>query len=251
MLTDTLKDQYEQTDDGLTEFERWLLTHTPIAGREDDDDTDDDGDDDTDDDDLLDEDADDSDDDDSDDDEDETSSAAELQAKLAESERKRVAAEQAARKAKADARAAAKSKAQESGDIAAIQREHEAEVADLKEQLQEAQDKASTNEFTLDQERRNNRVMKIAGRLNFKDPADALAMLNDDDDTGDDKSCERALRGIAKTKPYLIDKKKGGLPMNGGGGTRLTMEDIKKMTSEEINARYTEVAEVMAQSGNG
>lgn len=171
-----------------------------------------------------------------------------LRRDIADAERARIRAEQAARKAKQEARQERQRKAQESGDLEALRREHDAEIADLNEQLESAREAAAVHEFTLDQERRVNRVQRLASQLNFRDPSDAIALL-DDDDTGDDKSAERALRRLAQKKPYLVDRKKGGLPMGGAGGPRLTMQDVKRMSSDEINDRWTEVQEVMARSG--
>lgn len=237
-------------------YQTWLRNrYTPIFGSDGDDDGDNTPDPEPDDDEDLDveddaepDDDQDEDSDDSDSEDDEPSEVEQLRQRIAAEERRRNKAEQAARKAKAEARAERQRKAQESGDVEALRREHEAEIADLREQLEAAEESSSVNEFTLDQERRINRVQRLASSMNFRDPGDAIALLNDDD-TGDDKSAERALRKLASSKPYLVDRKKGGLPMGGAGGPQLTIADIKRMTPAQINERWTEVQEVMSRSG--
>ena len=70
--------------------------------------------------------------------------------------------------------------------------------------------------------------------------------------TGDDKSCERALRKLGEEKPYLLDMKRArGRSMNGGvgGGVGLTMEQIKSMSPDEINANWEAVQATLSRGG--
>lgn len=104
----------------------------------------------------------------------------------------------------------------------------------------------------LTQERRDRRIGDIAKRLGFKDSGDAMAFVRPEDGD-DDAAAERALKKLARNKPYLVESRRAtGLPVGGGaGGSILTIEQIRQMTPEEINANWTDVQKVMQASGSG
>jgi hypothetical protein len=195
--------------------------------------------------------SDDDDDDDDDDDHDgDDPKVADLTSKLAESERKLHAAEQAARKAKDDARKARSQTALDTDNWEQLAKERETEVADLREQLDTATKRADDAESGLSSFQKQVRVVGIASRLGFRDPTDAQLHISGDD-AGDDKTAERALRDLAKKKPYLIDERKAtGRAMNGGSnGGPLTVDQMKKMTPEQINASWAQVQESLSSGG--
>jgi hypothetical protein len=245
-----LEDEIRQEEQ---EFLSWLETFQPLVGSDGEDGDDGEGGESYDDidDDEDDEDVDQSGSEDGDDEDDDSADhgVEQLRQQLAAEQERRIKAEQATRKAKAAERTRRQSEAQASGDLEAIRREFEAEKAELQEELDAARETATVNEYTLDQERRTNRVNRLAQSLGFRDPGDAIALLTEDE-TGDEKSTLRALNALSKKKPYLIDRKKSGRAMGGGrNGLGLTMEDIKKMSADEINANWDEAQKVMQQSG--
>lgn len=85
-------------------------------------------------------------------------------------------------------------------------------------------------------------VRAAAGTLRFRDPADALRLLDvddlvDDDGEVDDDAVMSKLRKIAKDKPYLIADDqapaRSGGDMSGGGGkgsdpASMSVEDFRK-----------------------
>lgn len=156
---------------------------------------------------------------------------------------RRVAADaaKAQRKAEKEARDRTEKERREAGQYEDI-------ITEKDEEVQAAQERAEAAQYELDEFRRQSRIMSAATRQRFKDPDDAVKFLNEDD-TADDVSTERALKRLAREKPYLVDRSTStGAPITGGVGT-LTMEDVKKMSSEQINARWDEVQKAM-QAGN-
>lgn len=117
-------------------------------------------------------------------------------AREAESERKRLADAAAERERK---------EAEERG-------EHQ-KIADQEKARADAAEAKATK---LENERR---VERIAGRLKFRDPSDVMHRLQDADLETDAK-IEKALKDIAKAKPYLVSgggTNQGDLGGDGGG----------------------------------
>lgn len=142
------------------------------------------------------------------------------------------------RKAEAAAKKERERVAAEEGRFSEVIEEREREA-------QEAAARAEAAEFELDQFQRQIRVSNIANKLGFKDPSDAFRFLSDDD-TGDDDTAERALKRLADSKDYLIERRRpSGGPVN-GGSKGLTMDQIKNMSQEEINANWEAVQAAMA-----
>ncbi len=145
----------------------------------------------------------------------------------------------AARQAQREAKSARERERKEAGQYDEI-------LAEKDDEVSAAGARAEAAEYQLDQFQRRTRINASAQRLHFKDPQDAVMFL-DEDDTEDDVSTERALKRLAREKPYLIDTRRAsGAPIGGENGMSISMEDIKKMSQEEINARWEEVQQSLS-----
>jgi hypothetical protein len=113
---------------------------------------------------------------------------------------------------------------------------------------------------------REQRVTRIATRMKFLDPADVLYRVPADDGA-DDALTEAALERIAKGSPHLISKESpkpeigkvleptaaqvaadSGPKPPAGKAPLTSVEDVKKLTEQEINDRWDEVQAVMSQA---
>jgi hypothetical protein len=112
---------------------------------------------------------------------------------------------------------------------------------------------------------REQRVTRIATRMKFLDPADVLYRVPADDGA-DDALTEAALERIAKGSPHLISKESpkpeigkvlepaaqvaadSGPKPPAGKAPLTSVEDVKKLTEQEINDRWDEVQAVMARA---
>jgi hypothetical protein len=206
------------------------------------------------------------DDDSSDDDDADDDPVAPLQSTIKDLEKRLKAAEQAAANAKKEAKEARAESANKTGNFKQVAQERLAHIEELTEELATANARADKAEGTLNENSRTVRVVSIAQRLGYKDPADAMSLLQaeerrlraagkDEDEsdlTGDDATVERALRKMADKKKYLVDEKRAtGRPMNGGSGKAggLTMDRIRQMSQEEIVANMDEVNKVLEAEG--
>jgi hypothetical protein len=208
-----------------------------IAGAEDDEVDDDD-------DEVVDDDDDDDTDDDDDDDDDDDGTHARvpkseldrLKRIAAEKDRDERDAEKARKKAEERAR-------RERGEWDEMLSEKDEKIAEVEAERDEAH-------YQLQSFKRQIRVTQAAQRLGFRDPTDAEKYISEDE-AENDTDAERALKRVLREKPYLRqDRPASGLP--GGGGADvdgLTVEEIRKMSPEEINARWAEVQRVMEASG--
>lgn len=162
------------------------------------------------------------------------------------------AAEAAARKAKQEAKEAREAAAKKDGNWEQIAAERMAELEDANERAQKAETEAYEAKSELDNFKREVRVTRLAGKIGFRDTDDAWLKFKDKpESTGDDKTCERALRKLAEEKPYLIDHKRArGRAMSGtANGQLLTVEQMKDMTPDQINAAW-EKGLIQASLGN-
>lgn len=98
-------------------------------------------------------------------------------------------------------------------------------------------------------------TMLTASRLGIVDPEAAYRLLDtaklEFAEDGTPKNLEQALKELLKAKPYLAQPAaSAGSPTNPGRiHTSLTLDDIKRMSPEEINRRWAEVQLVLAQGG--
>lgn len=146
---------------------------------------------------------------------------------------------------KAEKKAADKAK-RDAGEFEDLLKEKDEQIAAREAERDDVAHKFDTHV-------REGRVKDQARLFGFKDAADAMANLTTED-TEDDASVQRALRRVARSKPYLVDPRKAtGAPMGGvnsSTGGVLTMDQIKAMSQEEIIERMDEVEAAMAASGS-
>lgn len=136
-------------------------------------------------------------------------------------------------------------------DIKAKLEEKEQEEMSERERLQARLDKISKSqeeaEAALRQERARVAIVKAAAKVGLPpELAEKLVEVEFDED-GQPVNVEEAVKKLAKEYPQLVKTTDNGAPTNPARRkTTLTPEDVKKMTSEEINARWEEVQEVLA-----
>lgn len=130
------------------------------------------------------------------------------------------------------------------------------------ELVSEAEEKAKTAEQERDEARAdlvkykfNTRVTQVAETLAFKDPSDAHKYLPDNFDLeSEEDDIERALKKVLAKKDYLAGARKstgGGNGSRRNGGKTFTVDEIKNMSTDEINANWDKPGfqEALAQSG--
>jgi len=253
------------------EYRHWRESlYRPIRGAEGDDDNKD-GDDNTDDDNETTEDkagddtsTDDADNstDDSDDKNGDDGSAA-LQKQVKDLTDKLAKAEHAAATAKKEASQAKSEVAEKSGNFKQLAAQREAELNDEREAKLKVEDERDKAVGELTDFQKQVRVTRIATRLGYRDPEDAMAVLRAQEwkmrEAGeemelmaDDATCERALKKLGDEKKYLVDqKRRTGAPINGSGSTGLSMERVKAMTEAEYIANKGDVDKFLASQGSG
>jgi hypothetical protein len=95
-------------------------------------------------------------------------------------------------------------------------------------------------------------IMLLASRLGIVDPEAAYRLLDlsriEFGQDGRPTNLEQGLKDLIKAKPYLVHQAHAGSPTNPSRPhTSLTLEEIKRMSPEEINSRWAEVQLVLAQ----
>jgi hypothetical protein len=99
-----------------------------------------------------------------------------------------------------------------------------------------------------------------AGRLGIQDPQDAVRLLDWDalefDERGEVANMDDVLNKLIKSKPYLCGTVQAVTPVVTGNpsaerapGAELTIEQIRQMRPEEINARWAEIEPILAAQG--
>lgn len=134
-------------------------------------------------------------------------SIAEMRRKASEAEKRAAAAE---RKLAAQER----SKAEEEGRWKELAEAAERERDDLK--------------ASLERQEREQIAVSAAARLRFRDPADAQRFLSAED-LADEASADRALKKLAKDKPYLIEPARERTGAAVGGSTSEQIADDPKL----------------------
>ncbi len=186
------------------------------------------------------------DDDDDDDDDDTRSSRGDDDFPWDEHNRLKREAAETAKRARAAERDAKKQRQKSQKD----QGNYDELLSEKDEEVSAAAERAEAAEYALEQFKKNNAISKIAGKLGFRDPSDAIQFLGESD-VDDDVAIERALKRLGREKPYLVDtKRSSGAPVN-GERTTLTVEDIKKMNQDEINSRWDEVQKALSSGTQG
>lgn len=114
------------------------------------------------------------------------------------------------------------------------------EQGKFKELAEAADLRAKEAEERFQRLERNARIRDAAGRLRFRNEADAVALLPPDAVDGDDATLEAALAALAKERPYLIDS---GTPPRTGApagdppaqtGRKVTRDQLKTMSPQDI-----------------
>lgn len=90
---------------------------------------------------------------------------------------------------------------------------------------EEQEKRASEASSALQNTRKERWLMAAASSQNFADPADASAFVNLDE-IEDEKDAERAIKGLAKSKKYLLKSEERQLPGK-------VMEDGKPVTTQQ------------------
>lgn len=92
-------------------------------------------------------------------------------------------------------------------------------------------------------------VEKLATTLHFRNADEAIALLPSNLDRSDDDRVRAALTTLAENRPHLIDNGKPGPTGGPAGGptTDLTIDQVKRMTPQEITARQDEVDAVLTR----
>lgn len=124
----------------------------------------------------------------------------------------------------------------------------EADLSD-KEKAERKAAKSEKSTLTLKEqlhnERVSNAILAQAARMSFTDPADAEALIDMDlvdyDEDNDGRptpaSVEKALKALAKSKPYLTSK--GGTGSGDGGGKDAADQDDGEETFDDMVEKYT------------
>ena len=117
-------------------------------------------------------------------------------------------------------------------------------VSDLTAKMTAAEAKATANLI-------KSSVVAAAARLDFNDPGDAYRLLDlatfKVTEDGDIEGLDAALQKLLADKPYLRKQAASkSSATNPATPAQLTIEQIKRMTPAEINARWDEVQKVVA-----
>lgn len=121
-------------------------------------------------------------------------------------------------------------------ELESVQTELEAAQADL-EAAQNAVTQAGTER----------QIVAAAARMGFADPEDALRLV---DHASED--LDASLAALAESKPYLLKQAATPAvnPTNPATGPELTLDAVKKMSPEEINARWDDIAGIVRRDVN-
>lgn len=96
-------------------------------------------------------------------------------------------------------------------------------------------------------------TMLTAQKLGIVDPDAAWRLLDlkqiEFDEDGQPQNVEKVLRDLIRARPYLAGGPSASPTNPARSASRLTLEEIRRMTPEEINRRWDEVREVLKRSG--
>ncbi len=130
--------------------------------------------------------------------------------------------------------------------IAEFEQAQMTEAEKLRAQAQAAQEAAAAAQAELRRVRAEAAVARVAGKMGI-DPNLALRLVDVEyDEQGNPVNVEQAVAAVLAAYPQL---KPAAVPVGTTNPARmgkLTLEDIKKMTEAEINARWAEVEAVLS-----
>lgn len=133
------------------------------------------------------------------------------------------------------------------------QASEQTEAQKLQAQLEAAQKREGTLAAQLREQALQMAVQAAAQKVGIVDAEVALALVRGQitfDDKGAPQGVEAALTELVKSKPYLRAGAGNSVnPTNPGrqGGSKLTREQIARMTPEQINANWSAVQAALAE----
>lgn len=143
--------------------------------------------------------------------------------------------ETADKKAKTDKETADRKRKQDEGRYEELLGDEREKTVTAEKERDEAKEELADYKFQVS-------VNKVASRLGFKDPSDAYLFLDKKDLLDAEEGViESALGKVLKKKDYLkSDRRATGGAGNGrtNGTTTFSFEDIKRMSTDEINANW-------------
>lgn len=142
--------------------------------------------------------------------------------------------------------------------LAALKDRDDADKSELQKALdrvKELEESSAKAEAAARRDAIDAAASRAAVKLNFVDPDDAQRFLDpaviEFDDAGRPINVDKLLADVAKTKPHLIAKARTPDAGQGerGRSATLTTDEIRRMTPEQINARWDEVSQALGSAG--
>lgn len=132
-------------------------------------------------------------------------------------------------------------------DLRKEKQEREDRELSEKQKLEKDRDRMKAELEKLETENRRLQITGVAKELGFHNPSDALGLIDWKSVEKTDAATKAALEGLLKTSSYLAGPP-GPDPTttsNPARTTRLTRDDLKKLSPSEINKRWSEVQAVL------
>lgn len=140
--------------------------------------------------------------------------------------------------------------------IAAFEKDKLSETDKLKLEAKEASEKVTATEQRLRDTNTRLAIERAARKLNIVDEDVAYKLLDRDkikfNDDGEPQNVVELLTALATEKPFLVATQGSGGASGGGsanpgkgGNGVLTMDDVKKMSREQIQARREDVEKAL------
>lgn len=156
--------------------------------------------------------------------------------------RKAREADEKEKKAKKESEETDKKKKREEGRYQELLDEEKAKTGTETERADKAEGELKSFKFQV-------AVNRVATRVGFRDPSDAHLFLSQEMEDADEKDLERALKKVLEGKTYLkADRSASGTASNGSSNGGLTMDDVRRMTPDQVNSRWDEVQKVMQKA---
>lgn len=133
------------------------------------------------------------------------------------------------------------------------EREKLSEAERLKAEREDFEKERTAFEQRQKDTRTHDAVTAAARKLGYRDPSDALRLLDESKldlaDDGSPTNAEQLLKELAESKDYLLGPTSGSgspaAPAANRRGAKLTKEDLQRLTPAEVNARWDEVQELL------
>lgn len=149
--------------------------------------------------------------------------------------------EAADKKAKKDKEDADRKRKEEAGEFEELLKEERDKTAAETKRADDAEEELKTFKFQVN-------VGKVAKDIGFKDPTDAFLYLDKEQHLeSDERTLERALKKVLDKKDYLKAPRtatggsgSGGSGSGNGSGPHFSFEEIRNMTTDQINEHWNE-----------